>query len=173
MVCETFSSKGYDIICPNLTQLPEPFEYNYEKEAYAHFMNNIGFDSAVQSVKRVIAQAKNQYKYTYLLGYSIGATIAWLCSEEENICNGIIGYYGSRIRDYINVTPKCPILFIFPDYESSFNVKELVCTLKKYNENIFMVNGKHGFADPFSKAYYLNSHDEAEKLVIDFLKYNR
>ena len=65
------------------------------------------------------------------------------------------------------------IINVNSDYESSFNVKELVCTLKKYIENIFMVNGKHGFADPFSKAYYLNSYDEAEKLVIDFLKYNR
>ena len=62
MVCEKFSMKGYDIICPNLIDLPQPFNYDLQEEAYQHFMNNIGFDSAVQQVKQVIIQAKRQYR---------------------------------------------------------------------------------------------------------------
>lgn len=100
MVCKKLSIKGYDVICPNLIGLPKPFNYEAQEEAYQYFINNIGFDSAVQKIKQVIMQAKEKYKYIYLLGYSVGATIAWLCSGEKDMCSGIIGYYGSRIRDY-------------------------------------------------------------------------
>jgi dienelactone hydrolase len=170
MVCEKFSMNGYDIICPNLIDLTQPFNYDLEEEAYQHFMNNIGFDSAVQQVKQVIIQSKKQYKNIYLLGYSVGATIAWLCSGEENMCNGIIGYYGSRIRDYMNITPKCPVLLIFPTEEKSFNVKELVNSLEKRNINVYMLNGKHGFSNPLSNNYCVQSFEKTEKLVDSFLK---
>lgn len=170
MVCEKFSMNGYDIICPNLIDLGEPFNYDLQEEAYQHFMNNIGFDSAVQKVKQLIIQAKKQYKYVYLLGYSIGATIAWLCSGKENMCNGIIGYYGSRIRDYINIAPKCPVLLIFPTEEKSFNVQELVNSLQKPNIDVHILKGKHGFSDPFSQNYCEESSEKAERLVDNFLK---
>lgn len=169
-VCEKLSMNGYDTICPNLINLAQPFNYESEEEAYQHFFNNIGFNSVVEKVKQVIIQAKKQYRNIYLLGYSIVATIAWLYSNEENMCNGIIGYYGSRIRDYMNVNPKCPVLLIFPTEENSFNVKELVNSLENRNINIYILNGKHGFSNPFSKNYYVQSSEKAEKLVDSFLK---
>lgn len=169
-VCEKFSMDGYDIICPNLINLSQSFNYDLQEEAYQHFMNNIGFDSAVEQVKQLITQIKKQYKYIYLLGYSIGATIAWLCCDDENICNGIIGYYGSRIRDYMNITPQCPVLLIFPTEENSFNVQELVDSLKKRNIDVHILSGKHGFSDPFSKNYCAQSFQKSEILVDNFLK---
>lgn len=169
MVCKKFSADGYDIICPNLIHRGEPFSRQLQEEAYKHFMKNIGFDLAVEEVKQLIKQAKKQYSYVYLLGFSIGATIAWLCSNEEKICDGIIAYYGSRIRDYMNITPKCPALLIFPSEERSFSVKELVDSLKKRNIDAHMLKGKHGFSDSFSRNYCAQSFQETEKLVDKFL----
>ncbi|QAA32209.1 dienelactone hydrolase family protein [Clostridium manihotivorum] len=169
-VCKKISSNGYDVICPNLINLPQAFKYSSEKEAYQHFMDNIGFDLATRQVKEVIMEAKKKYKNIFLLGYSVGATVAWLCSEEENMCTGIIGYYGSRIRDYMNITPKCPTLLIFPSEEISFNVEELVNYLNKDNISAYMLNGKHGFGNPFSKNYCEQSFKEAQKLVDNFLQ---
>lgn len=171
MVCRKFSMNGYDVICPNLISLSEPFDYDQKEEAYEHFVNDIGFDSAAQQVKQLIIQAKKQYKHIYMLGYSIGATIAWLCSGEENMCDGIIGYYGSRIRDYMSITPKCPVLLIFPTEEKSFKVQEIVDSLKKRNIDVYMLKGKHGFSDPFSKNYCAESFEKAERLVDNFLFY--
>lgn len=170
MVCKKTSEKGYDVICPNLIDKPEPFSYDMEEEAYKHFMNNIGFDLAVNKVKQVIVKAKKQYKNVYLMGYSIGATIAWLCGGKENMCDGIIGYYGSRIRDYKSIIPKLPTLLIFPTEEKSFNVEELLHILEKQNIKVYMLSGKHGFADPYSKNYCINSYEKAEELVDDFFK---
>lgn len=169
MMCRKFAGDGYDIICPNLIHTHEPFSYDQQEEAYNHFMTNIGFDSAVKEVKQLIKQAKKQYSQVYLLGYSIGATIAWICSNEENICDGIIAYYGSRIRDYINFISKCPALLIFPSEEKSFDVKELADYLKERSIDVHILTGKHGFGDAFSKNYREQSFRKAEKLVDKFL----
>ncbi|TCO68882.1 dienelactone hydrolase family protein [Marinisporobacter balticus] len=169
-VCKKFSIAGYDIICPNLIKLNQPFNYESQEEAYQHFMNNIGFDLAFHQVKQLVIQSKKKYRYVFLLGYSIGATIAWLCSNEDNLCDGIIGYYGSRIRVYMNITPKCPVLLIFPTKEKSFEVKEVVNSLKKMNINVYILNGKHGFSDPFSNNYSAPSFEKSEKLIDNFLR---
>lgn len=169
-VCSKFSMQGYDVICPDLINMDEPFSYDLQEEAYQHFMNNIGFDSAVKQVKQAIVRAKKQYNKVYLSGYSAGATIAWLCSGEENMCSGIIGYYGSRIRDYTDVVPKCPVLLIFADQEKSFDVDRLADSLKDKNIDIHILSGKHGFCDPFSKSYCSYSAEEAEILTDNFLR---
>jgi dienelactone hydrolase len=168
--CKRLSTKGYKVICPNFIGLAQSFDYDSEEEAYQHFMNNIGFDSAVRQVKQVIAQAKMEYKHIYLLGYSVGATIAWLCSSEENSCDAVIGYYGSRIRNYSQINPKCPVLLIFPTEEKAFNVQELVNSLEKRNICVYMLDGKHGFSDPFSKNYCVQSFEKVEELVDNFLR---
>jgi len=139
--------------------------YNQEEVAYLHFIEDIGFESAFQKVKKLIVQVRAQYKYIFLVGFSIGATIAWLCSNESNISDGVIGYYGSRIRDYIDVTPKCPVLLLFPTEEKSLNVEELISSLERMNVDIHILNGKHGFSDPFNKNYCEQSYKDAEKLA--------
>lgn len=169
-ICKRFSMDGYDIICPNLININQPFSYDQQEEAYEYFFNNIGIESALRQVRETIIRAKKQYSYVFVLGYSIGATIAWLCSGEDNMCEGMIGYYGSRIRDYMNITPQCPAILIFPDEEKSFDVKELVDSLKVRNINAHIFNGKHGFSDPFSKNYCESSAEEAGRLVDSFLK---
>jgi len=169
-VIENFSTAGYDVVCPNLIGLSGPFDYEQQDIAYQHFMMNVSFERAAQQVKNLIAKASSQYKHIFLLGYSIGATIAWLCSEGNNLCSGVIGYYGSRIRDYIEVAPNCPVLLVFPTQEKAFNVKSFVCSFEKKNVDVHMLDGKHGFADPFSESYCETSFQEANKLVHNFLQ---
>jgi len=169
-VCEKFSEVGYDIICPNLIDRRQPFNYDQQEEAYQHFINNIGFDLGSQQVKQLIIQAKTQYSHVFLLGYSIGATITWMCSDEESMCDGIIGYYGSRIRDFKDITPKCPTLLIFSNEEKSFNVNKSGDFFKKKNVDIHILSGKHGFSDAFSENYFPKSFEEAGRLVDSFIK---
>jgi len=170
-VCEYYKKAGFDIICPNMLNR-ESFDYVDEEEAYEYFLKNVGFNLASKIVTDLIVQAKQEYKYVFLLGFSIGATIAWLCSDKE--CNGIIGYYGSRIRDYININPKSLVLLIFAAEEKSFNVMEVVAELnKKTNVDVNMLPGKHGFSDPFSIKYYEESDKAAIRLVEKFIKNRR
>lgn len=172
-VCEKFSNSGYDVICPNYLKLKQPYNYAQEDQAYSHFKENIGFTSVADQIKEIISQNRTKYRKIYLLGYSIGATVAWLCSESDVKVNGVIAYYGSRIRDYIKVEPRCPTLLIMATQEKSMNIQEVVPDLqKKEKVEVHLFIGKHGFADPYSinydEALFLNSKD----LVENFLRIN-
>lgn len=106
--------------------------------------------------KNLIHEIRNEYNRIYVLGYSVGATTAWLCSEEK--CDGVIGYYGSRIRNYLETNPKCPVLLFFPQQEKSFNVHA-----KKFA-------GNHGFADPYSINFCEESSTQSFESMMEFIK---
>ncbi|WP_407311589.1 dienelactone hydrolase family protein [Desulfosporosinus sp. SB140] len=169
-VCEHYLEAGYDVICPNFLKPEMNFDYNREEEAYQYFVNHVGFSHMIDGVRKILVKARTEYKNIFLLGFSIGATAAWICSEKENTADGVICYYGSRIRDYQNITPRCPTLLIFAKEEKSFNVLELTSVLgEKKSVNIYVLNGKHGFSDPFSKNFNEQSQIGAQKLVNEFL----
>lgn len=169
-VCKDYKNAGFDVICPNLLNRNQAFDYNAQEEAYQYFIKNVGFKLATGKVKDIILQASHQYKHIFILGFSIGATIAWLCSDSSGLENGgVIGYYGSRIRDYLYIEPKCKTLLIFSSIEKSFIVEDLIGILnKKEKVSVHMLQGKHGFSDPFSKNYCDKSYRVAKKLVENF-----
>ncbi len=170
-VSDNFRQSGYDSINPDFSGVNIPFEYEDQEAAYKHFIDKVGFVRAVQTVKKLAAEARHSYRQVFLCGYSIGATVAWLCSEDRNI-DGIIGYYGSRIRDYTGISPQCPVLLLFPSHEKSFDVCQVSSGLEKSNVEIHILNGEHGFADPFSPNYSEDSCNSAYRLVREFLLKN-
>ncbi|MDX8366987.1 dienelactone hydrolase family protein [Cytobacillus sp. IB215665] len=152
-ICKELSNKGFDVICPNLYSENNAFHYDEEKLAYHHFVNKVGFDLATTYVKELLKKYRKEYSKIFILGYSVGGTVAWLCSEDQN-CDGAISYYGSRIRDYLDMIPTCPTLLIFPENEKSFNVDQLITKLKdKEKITIKKYRANHGFSDINSEHY--------------------
>ncbi|UGB28696.1 dienelactone hydrolase family protein [Metabacillus sp. B2-18] len=168
-VCESLFQYGYHVICPNLIEQEEPFTYLEEDIAYRHYINKIGFDKATEIINSLILEVKNSYSKVFIVGFSVGATIAWLCSNHESI-NGVVGYYGSRIRDYLDLVPTCPTILFFPQEEKSFDVDSLIRKLDEKSINTYKFNGLHGFCDPFSVNYHLESSRKAYSIMNEFLK---
>ncbi len=170
-LCSHISNCNFDVYCPDLLNGIGSFDYSEEAIAYTNFYRNVGFDRAVGQVKVLLKQCRSKYKHVSVVGYSVGATIAWLCSKEINSCGGVVGFYGSRIRDYLEVRPKCPVLLFFPTEEISFNVGSLVEKLSSREEiQVKVLQGKHGFADPFSRYYVEESHKKSEAMMVKFIK---
>ncbi|MBA1336217.1 MAG: hypothetical protein HPY66_2461 [Firmicutes bacterium] len=169
-VCERFFRQGYDVFCPDLTNVGKVFDYSQEEEAYRHFMKNVGFESAALKAKQVIMKIRDRYRYLFVLGFSIGATTAWLLSGDCSACDGLVGYYGSRIRDFLHIDPKYPVLLIFPEEEKSFSVKELAGSLIRSNVETKVLRGKHGFSDPFNKNFNEKSCADAAELTDAFFE---
>ncbi len=169
-VCDYYSQQGFDIACPDLLARDVPFSYGEEGEAYGHFMQERGFAAASLEVRNLIRELKPDYRLIFMLGFSIGATIAWICSEGNQECAGIIGYYGSRIRDYLNINPDPPVLLIYGDQES-FGLEKLTSKVKtKEKATVSVLPGKHGFADPYTENYCEESAQTALKKTSEFLK---
>ena len=170
-ICHRLSKLKFDVICLNLLNIDQSYEYEEEVIAYYNFMDNLGFDETANNVRFIANQIRDQYKYLFIVGFSVGATISWLSSSKENLYDGFIGFYGSRIRDYIDDNPKCPSLLIYGSEEKSFNVKELTDVLgKKDKVEVKIFEGKHGFSDPYSKNYDEKSANQAFDEMVEFIK---
>ncbi|UYX54123.1 dienelactone hydrolase family protein [Bacillus thuringiensis] len=170
-VIDRFTSSHIDVFCPNLLQLQQAFHYSNEEKAYQHFMNHIGFDDGKEQIEDLITTLSNSYTHIGLLGFSAGATIAWLCSTNSKI-DFIIGCYGSRIRDYVHVKPSCATLLIFPEKETNFSVFSLMKTLQQQDNpllEIKQLQGEHGFLNPYTEKYNKESTTQVYKIIDSFL----
>jgi len=167
--CQTLSGHGYDVFCPDLLGRGIPFDYSQEEEAYASFMGNVGFARALEPINHLLSSIEHEYRKIVVVGFSVGAAVAWLCGAERPV-DGIVGFYGSRIRNYMDREPRCPALLFFPQEEKSFNVDELIAALsRKRNVEVHQYAGRHGFADPFSPQYNEASAEEAWGEMLTFL----
>lgn len=143
------------------------FSYNQADEAYEYFNQNVGFDIH-KKTENMIKKLKNKFNFVLLVGFSVGATVAWRCCESP-FCDGIICHYGSRIRDYSNITPVCPVWAVFAE-QDSFDVDALAKIIEqKPQVHVLMVkNVRHGFLDPYSPAY----HESLAEEVYDWVGHN-
>ena len=160
---------GYDVVCPDLCGLDYPFDYSEQEAAYRYFYNNIGFDKGTDIVINIAKQLESSYKHIFLLGFSVGATTAWLSSESE-LFSGTICCYGSKIRDYNYICPSCPALLLFPSHEKSFNVRDFVSSFKKPGVTVHLLEGNHGFIDCYSTEYNEDSAKRAFDLIKGFIE---
>ncbi|WKY46239.1 dienelactone hydrolase family protein [Eubacteriaceae bacterium ES2] len=102
------------------------------------------------------------------MGFSVGATIAWRCSISD-FCDGIIGFYGSRIRNYLEIEPVCPTLLLFAD-QDSFDVDAITTKLGAFQKvRTLSFSAKHGFMDQYSTHFDEKSAIKAKRLVGEFL----
>ena len=81
-----------------------------------------------KEISGFLNQLKDRYDNVFIIGFSVGATIGWMCCENP-LCSGIVACYGSRIRDYTDMNPSCPTLLLFSK-EDSFDVHGMVCQLQ-------------------------------------------
>lgn len=159
---EAYQKLGYTVICSNLLGR-EAFPYEQEKQAYNYFIQKVGFDCYTK-INDIATEYKAQYEKVFLLGFSVGATIAWRCSEHSAY-DGIICLYGSRIRDYLDVAHVCPVSLLFAQ-KDSFPVAEAVEQLQEREKVTAMtVNAFHGFLDPYGRHYDAIQRDRAEQWI--------
>ncbi|GLF91794.1 hypothetical protein Saga11_30530 [Bacillus safensis] len=174
-VIRYFELAGFHVYCPHLLGRVKYFDDDREGDAYRYFMNEVGFERSVDIVLHLANEIKTKDKdiNLFVLGFSVGATVAWLCSQRGDLFSGVIGFYGSRIRDYVTISPECETLLFFPTIENSFHPKEMVKVLEEKNGLYVMtVEGKHGFANPYSEAFEAASRDLCFQKMSEFIKTN-
>jgi len=165
-VAAALRKRGFAVHTPDL--LGKVYGYDEEAAAYEHFME-VGFAAATGQVAELAAGLADRHERVFLVGYSAGATVAWLASGR-GLFAGAVGYYGSRIRDYPDVVPACPVLLLFPSHEDTFSVPDLAGRLAaKERVRVHILPGRHGFADRRSPRYDAAAAAEADALTAAFL----
>ena len=107
----------------------------------------------------------------YIIGFSVGASAAWLYSASAD-CNpnsAATLFYGSRVRDYSSLVPRISITAVFAETESSFSPEQLAQIIARDNVHPTIEPGTfHGFMNPNS-SNFSPAHCSAylEKLAVE------
>lgn len=161
-----YEQRGFTVYCPNLLKRAS-FSYQEAEQAYEHYyahyseIKNFTFNYYIEKISQL-------HEAVYLLGFSVGGTLAWLCSDELE-CAGVIACYGSRIRDHLQIMPKCRTLLLFSQ-EPAFSIEKTVKSLEgKQNTTVRLFTAKHGFLDSYSANYHPETAKAAQQEIICFL----
>lgn len=125
--------------------------YATEQAAVSEFHRQDGLSSYEQK----IAEAVNG-EAALLIGFSVGATSLWryVSGAQCNSNSRAFLYYGSRIRDYLELTPRCPTSVLFAEHESSFHPESVAISVRKSGALCSVISGTHhGFMSPLSSHY--------------------
>lgn len=167
VVCRCLERHGRTALAPDFLA-GRCFSYGESAAAYAYFKEQIGFDYALALLEPQLVAWRQQYQGVYLLGYSVGATLAWRCSQA-GLADGMVGFYGSRIRDYLQTPPQCPALLLFAEQEAALDVGALVpqlTAMRQVEAQVFAA--AHGFADRYSPHYQPAAAKQAMRNILLF-----
>lgn len=164
--CQNYDRKGFDVYCPDLLGRPA-FSYDESEKAYAYYMNTVGFDRYVE-IADESARLKKYYDKVFLLGFSVGATLAWRCSPLAE-CDGIVACCGSRIRDYLDLQPSHPTHLLFAKTDTIDAAATARQLEGRPNVTIELFDAAHGFQDPYSKDYDETSAKNAQSSISSFI----
>ena len=120
-----------------------------ETKAYTYFSqqtNVIDYAAKVQSF------LENSGKAAFIVGFSVGASALWhLSAQHPQWIVAGIGYYGSQIRNALELRPCVPVDFVFPKYEVHFDVQDVIECLRELNNvTVSQVPYLHGFMNALS-----------------------
>ncbi|MGU3470891.1 dienelactone hydrolase family protein [Paenibacillus sp. D51F] len=166
----SLEAQGYMTLTPDLLD-GRTFSYEEDEEAYRHYHSTVGAADARDRLLPLLRRLKERGDRVLLVGFSVGASAAWLCAAVEGAADGAVCYYGSRIREHAGLEPRCPVLLLWAEQEPGFDVQELsasMACMKQVTSRIF--KAEHGFADPGSPRYDGVSAFEADREARSFLK---
>ncbi|MBV8123323.1 MAG: hypothetical protein JO370_04485 [Paucibacter sp.] len=141
----------------------EGHSFASEKDAATEFHLRDGLASHEQK----IAEAVNG-ENAVLIGFSVGATSLWryVSSIRCNPKSRAILYYGSRIRDCVELVPRCPTTVFLAEHEPSFDPKSVVASIRKSGAICSIIAGTgHGFMSSTSKHYRPDIANEHFRLL--------
>ncbi|EON73726.1 dienelactone hydrolase family protein [Lysinibacillus sphaericus] len=163
-----FIDEHTEVECVHLYSDEKCFSYAQEKEAYLYFTNEIGFDTPVEKLVKQLRVAIQQYDKVIVIGFSVGATIAWQLSTLP--LHRVVCVYGSRIRQYLDLQPSCPTLIVLPSLEKSFNVQDMKNALNHIHfVQTIQFAGEHGFMYCHNVTFHRESAIQAHMSIKNFL----
>ncbi|MFZ6847855.1 hypothetical protein [Undibacterium sp. RuRC25W] len=153
---------------------PEPV-FRTEQDAYQAFIIDGGIARYAEKLQRICSQHDH---LRFIIGFSAGASALWINSEHVHMqkIHTAVLFYGSRIRDYRDIKPACPVRLIFAEHEVAFATTELVSDLHQRGYPVELVKGtKHGFMNAYSRGYCVKSQTRytAELIALLHAKANK
>ena len=147
-LADGFAADGYETIAPSLFDRQEPgFAAGYDADGLARgrrYSEAAPWDEVAADLSASIAALKPP---VFVAGYCWGGAATWLAAAR---CDGLAAassFYGRRIPELIDETPRCPIILHFGRRDPTIPAATVEAIGARYPElPIYLYDAGHGFA---------------------------
>jgi carboxymethylenebutenolidase len=146
-LCDGFAADGYEVIAPAFYDRLEPgFEAGYDADGVARgrrYSETTPWDQVEGDLAAAIAALKPP---VFVTGFCWGGTAAWLAACR---CDGVAAassFYGRRIPELIDETPRCPIILHFGKRDPTIPPETVELIRDRFPDMpVYVYDAGHGF----------------------------
>jgi len=156
-----FAHDGYEVIAPSFyDRLERGFAADYSQEAIARglrYSNETPWDQVAGDLQAAIDVLKPRGP-VHVAGYCWGGTAAWLAACR---CDGVASasaFYGRRISELKDETPRCPTILHFGKTDTSIPPDRIEDIRERHPDlPIYVYEAGHGFFSDRRADYHADS----------------
>ena len=154
-LAEGFAEDGYEVIAPSLYDRLQPgFAAGYDPDGMARgvaFSQETPWDQVAADLSAAIAALKPP---VFVAGYCWGGAATWLAACR---CDGVAAasaFYGRRITELMDETPRCPIILHFGRTDASIPPERVEEIRERHPDiPIHLHDAGHGFVSDRRQDY--------------------
>ena len=146
-LCDGFAEDGYEVIAPSFYDRLEPgFAADYSPEAIqkgVRYSTETPWDQVAGDAQAAIDRLKAP---VFVTGYCWGGAATWLAACR---CEGVAAaacFYGRRISELMDETPRCPTILHFGKADASIPPERIDEIRERHPDlPIYLYDAGHGF----------------------------
>jgi carboxymethylenebutenolidase len=146
-LCDGFAEDGYEVIAPSFYDRLEPgFEAGYDADGMAkgvRYSQETPWDQVQGDLQAAIAALAAP---VFAAGFCWGGAATWLAACR---CEGVAAassFYGRRIAELVEETPRCPIILHFGKTDASIPPEAVERIRTAHPDlSIYLYDAGHGF----------------------------
>lgn len=173
-VADRFAKQGYKVVAPAMfDRIERGIEMGYSEEermkgrAYRGRMTDFETIADIEAAAEVLGTSR-----CGIVGYSLGAYVAWLAATRTGVFQAACGWYGGGIAALRGEKPNCPVLLHFGDQDASVPMADVNALREARPEVEFCIypGAKHGFGcDARPVGFSPDDYDLAQERTLAFL----
>lgn len=172
-VADRFAGQGYKVIAPAMfdrTERGVDLGYSQQEVLRGRALRAVMKDADTIADIEAAAAALGTGSRG-IVGYSLGAYVAWLAAIRTRSFGAACGWYGAGIAALRDEKPNCPVLLHFGDQDAAVPMEDVraVQVARPEIEIYVYAGARHGFGCDARGAFSEPDHKLAQQRTLDFL----
>jgi carboxymethylenebutenolidase len=172
-VADRFAARGYKVVAPAMfDRIERGIEMGYSEEeklkgrAHRSRMKDSETVADIEAAAAALGTSR-----CAIVGYSLGAYVAWLGATRTRVFQAACGWYGGGIAALRDDEPNCPVLLHFGDQDASIPMTDVEALRQGRPEVEICIypGARHGFGCDVRAAFSQVDYDLAQERTLAFL----
>ena len=150
-VCSRLAGKGYDAYAPALFDRLRPdFQLGYSKEEVVEALEllpKVDWNAMVTDTLATIRHARHDGSPVALIGFCLGASVAYIAAQDEPGISAVVGYYGGQIAQHLERPPQSPTILHYGEADHTIPMTDVERIRARRPEcDVHIYPAGHGFS---------------------------